>query len=123
MYKIVRNRNHISLIAKFPARNGEPTPLKNNVSVQQTVIHQETKGVSSEGKLSSRKRKRVKKESSTHASGIKPASQRTEKKLDVSSDVRLTEQPKLKKKKNQLKWQGIVIGRKLFGNELKSSKS
>ena len=43
--------------------------------------------------------KHGKKESSSHASGIKPASQRMEKKLDVSSDVRLTEQPKLKKKK------------------------
>ena len=28
-YKIIRNRNHFSVIAKFPARNGEPTPLKN----------------------------------------------------------------------------------------------
>ena len=98
-YKIIRNRNHFSVIAKFPARNGEPTPLKNNASVQQTASHQEKKQVSSEDKLSSRKRKREKKESSSHASGIKPASQRTEKKLDVSSDVRLTEQPKLKKKK------------------------
>ena len=98
-YKILRDRNHFSLIAKFPARNGEPTPLKNNASVQQTASHQEKKRVSSEDKLSSRKRKRGKKESSSHASGIKPACQHTEKKLDASSDVRLTEQPKLKKKK------------------------
>ena len=62
--------------------------------------------------------KRGKKESSSHASGIKPASQCMEKKLDVSSDVRLTEQPKLKKKKPQLKWLGIVVGGKLSGNEL-----
>ena len=96
-YKIIRNRNHFSLIAKFPARNGEPTPLKNNASVQQTASHQEKKRVSSEDKLSSRKRKRRKKESSSHASGTKPASQLVEKKHDVSSDVRLTEQPKLKK--------------------------
>ena len=27
-YKIIRNRNHFSLIAKFPARNGEPTPFE-----------------------------------------------------------------------------------------------
>ena len=87
------------MIAKFPARCGEPTPLKKNASVQQTASHQEKKRVSSEDKLSSRKRKRGKKESSSHASGIKPASQRTEKKLDVSSDVRLTEQPKLKNNK------------------------
>ena len=98
-YKIIRNRNHFALIAKFPARNGEPTPLKNSASVQQTASHQEKKRVSSEDKLSSRKRKRGKKDSSPHASGIKPASQHTEKKLDVSSDVRLTEQPKLKKNK------------------------
>ena len=98
-YKIIRNRNHFSprLIAKFYARKGEPTPLKNNASVQQTASHQEKKRVSSEDKLSSRKRKRGKKESRS-ASGIKPASQRTEKKLDVSSDVRMTDQPKLKKK-------------------------
>ena len=97
-YKIIRNRNHFALIAKFPARNGEPTPLKNNASVQQTASHQEKKRVSSEDKLSSRKLKRGKKDSSPHASGIKPASQHTEKKLDVSSDVRLTE-PKPKKNK------------------------
>ena len=87
------------MIAKFPARNGEPTPLKKNASVQQTASHQDKKQVSSEDKLSSRKRKRGKKESSSHASGIKPASQHTEKKLDVSFEVRLTEQPKLKKNK------------------------
>ena len=98
-YKIIRNRYHFVLIAKFPARNGEPMPLKNNVSVQQTASHQEKKRVSSEDKLSSRKQKRGKKDSSPHASGIKPASQHTDKKLDVSSDVRLTEQPKLKKNK------------------------
>ena len=94
-YKIIRNRNQFSLITKF----GESTPLKNNNSVQQTAIHQEKKRGSSEDKLSSRKRKRGKKESSSHASGIKPANQRTEKKLDDSSNVRLAEQPKLKKKK------------------------
>ena len=86
------------MIAKFPARNGEPTPLKKNASVQQTASHQEKKQVSSEDKLSSRKGKRGKKESSSHASGITPASQCKKKKLDISSDVRLTEQPKLKKK-------------------------
>ena len=30
-YKIIRNRNHFALISKFPARNGEPTPLKDKV--------------------------------------------------------------------------------------------
>ena len=40
-YKIIRKRNHFSLITKFPARNGEPTPLKNNASVQQTASNQE----------------------------------------------------------------------------------
>ena len=39
-YKIIRNRNHFAFVAKFPARNGEPTPLKNNASVQQTASHQ-----------------------------------------------------------------------------------
>ena len=32
-YKIIRNRSHFSLIAKFPAGNGETTPLENNASV------------------------------------------------------------------------------------------
>ena len=72
-YKIIRNRNHFTVIAKFPARNGEPTPLKKNASVQQTASHQEWKQVSSEDKLRSRKQKRGKKVSSSHASGIKPA--------------------------------------------------
>ena len=81
-YKIIRTRNHFSLITKFPAKNGDSTPLKNNASVQQTASHQEKKRVSSDDKLSSRKRKRGKKESSRHASGIKPASQHTDKKLD-----------------------------------------
>ena len=71
-------------------------PLSINASVQQRASHQEKKRVSSEDKLSSRKR--GKKKSLSHSSGIKPASQCKEKKLDVSSDVRLTE-PKLKKKK------------------------
>ena len=56
-HKIIRNRNHFSLIAKFPPRNGEPTPLNNNASVQETASHQEKKRVSSEDKLSSRKQK------------------------------------------------------------------
>ena len=94
-------------------------PSKNKASVQQTAIHQEKKRVSSEDKLSSRKRKHEKKESSSHSSGIKPINQRTEKKLNVSFDVRLTEQLKTP----QLKWQGIVVGGKLSGNELKSPES
>ena len=57
-------------------------PLKKNASVQQTASHQEKKRVSSEDKVN--RRKRGKKESSSHASGIKPASQHTEKKLDDS---------------------------------------
>ena len=59
-YNIIHNRSHFSLIA-FPARNGELTPLKNNASIQQTASHQEKKRVSSEDKLSSRKRKRGRK--------------------------------------------------------------
>ena len=110
------------VLAKFPARNGEPTPLKNNASVQQTAGHQEKKRVSSEDKLSSRKRKRGKKESSSHASGIKPASQRTEKKLDVSSDVRLTEQPKLEKKKPQAQVARDRSRRKAFWKRTKFAR-
>ena len=65
-YKKTRNRNHFSLIAKFPARNGEPTPLKNNPSVQQTASHQEKKRVSSADKLSGTKGKNGKKKNLHH---------------------------------------------------------
>ena len=39
-YKIIRNRNNFSLIAKVPATHAESTPLKNNASVQQPASHQ-----------------------------------------------------------------------------------
>ena len=29
-YKIIRKRNYFTLVTKFPAKNGESTPLKNN---------------------------------------------------------------------------------------------
>ena len=119
-YKIIRNRNHFSLIAKFPARNGEQTPLKKNAYVQQTASHQEKKRVSSEDKLN--RRKRGKKESSSHASGIKPASQHTDKKLDDSSDVRLAEQPKLKKKKPPAQVAMDLTRRKAFWKRTKVAK-
>ena len=75
------------MITQLPTKNGETTPLKNNASVRGTASHQEKKRVSSEDKLNRRKRKRGKKESSPHASGIKPASQHRDKKLDDSSNV------------------------------------
>ena len=50
-YKIIRNRNNFSLIAKFPAENAESTPLKNNTSVQQTASYQDKKQISSGDKL------------------------------------------------------------------------
>ena len=42
-HKIIRKRNHFSLITKFPAKNGESTPLKNCVSARGTATHQEKK--------------------------------------------------------------------------------
>ena len=57
-YKIIRKTNYFTLINKFPAKNGEPRPLKNNASGQQTASHQDKKEVSSEEKLPNRKRKR-----------------------------------------------------------------
>ena len=35
-YKIIRKRIYFSLITKFPAKNGEPTPLKNCASARGT---------------------------------------------------------------------------------------
>ena len=49
-YKIIRKRKYFILVTKFPAKNGESTPLKNNASGQQTVPHQDKKEVSSEKK-------------------------------------------------------------------------
>ena len=67
-YKIIRKRNYFTLVTKFPAKNGESTPLKNNAYGRQTASHQDKKEVSSEEKLSNRKRKRRKNKSSTCAS-------------------------------------------------------
>ena len=79
-------------MTKFPAKNGESTPLKNNASGRQTASHQDKKEVSSEEKLPNRKRNRRKNTSSTRASN-----KHTDKKIKDSSDVKLG-QPKLKKK-------------------------
>ena len=40
-YKILRKRNNFSLITKFPAKNGELSPLKNCASARGTATHQE----------------------------------------------------------------------------------
>ena len=79
-YKIIRKRNHFSLITKFPAKNGESTPLKNCASVRGTATHQDNREFSS---TTRRKRRRNK---SSHAS--RSASQQKDKKLKDSSDVR-----------------------------------
>ena len=90
-YKIIRKRNYFTLVTKFPAKNGESTPLK-NASGRQTASHQDKKEVSSEEKLPNRKQKRRKGKSSTRA-----FNKRTDKKIKDSSGVKLG-QPKLKKK-------------------------
>ena len=59
-YKIIRKRNYFTLVTKFPAKNRESTPLKNNASDRQTASHQDKKEVSSEEKLPKRKWKRIK---------------------------------------------------------------
>ena len=46
-YKIIRKRNYFSLITKFPAKNGESTPLKNYASARGTATHQEKRKFSS----------------------------------------------------------------------------
>ena len=92
-YKIIRKRKYFTLLTKFPAKNGESTPLKNYASGRQTASHQDKKEVSSEEKPLSRKPKRKKNKSSTHPSGPKSAKQHS---VQDSSNVK-AEQPKKKK--------------------------
>ena len=64
-YKIIRKRNYFSLITKFPARNGESTPLKNSASAQRTATHQDKQVLSSDGKLRKNKRRKRKRNKSS----------------------------------------------------------
>ena len=94
----IRKRNYFSLITKFPAKNGESTPLKNYACAQGTATHQEKRDFSSDDKLRNKRRKRRRNKSS-HA--CKSASKHTDKKLKESSNVRPA-QPKPKKKSSAL---------------------
>ena len=51
LYKIIRKRNYFTLVTKFPAKNGESKPLKNNTSGRQTASQKDKKEVSSKEKL------------------------------------------------------------------------
>ena len=59
-YKIICKRNYFSLITKFPAKNGESTPLKNCASARGTATHQEKREFSSNDKRPNKRRKRRK---------------------------------------------------------------
>ena len=50
-YRIIRKRNYFSLITKFPAKNGESTPLKNCTSARGTATYQEKREFSSNDNL------------------------------------------------------------------------
>ena len=50
-YIIIGKRIYVTLVTKFPAKNGESTPLKNTASGRQTTSHQDKKEVSFEEKL------------------------------------------------------------------------
>ena len=128
-YKIIRNKNNFSLIAKFGAKNAETTQLKSNTSAKTTARFQEKKQVSSEDKLCKSKRKRGKIKSSPRASG-KSASQHMDKNQD-SSNVGQAEQPKLKKKKTPAQlardrdrrksyWKRIELARQLRKAKLRA---
>ena len=93
-YKIIRKRNYFSLITKFPAKNGESTPLKNCASARGTATHQEKREFSPYDKLPNKRRKHRRNKSS-HAS--RSASQQKDKKLKDSSDVLLAQQKPKKK--------------------------
>ena len=56
-YKIIRKRNHFSLITKFPAKNGS-TPLKNSASAQRAATHQDKQVLSADDKLRKNKRRK-----------------------------------------------------------------
>ena len=120
-YKIIRNKKTFSLIAKFGAKNEETTPLKNNASAQNTARYQDKKQVSSEDKLCKSKRKRGKKVSSPHASGVKSASQHSDKNQE-SSNVAQAEQPKLKKKKTPAQVARDRARRKAFWKRTKLAR-
>ena len=72
-YKIIRERKYFTLVTKFPAKNGESTPLKNYASGRQAASHQDKKEVSSKEKPLKRKPKRKKNKSSALPSGPKSA--------------------------------------------------
>ena len=124
LYKIIPERNYftLSLVTKFPAKNGKSTPLKNNASGRQTASHQDKKEVSSKEKLPNRKRKRRKNKSLTCASN-----KHTDKKIKDSSDVKLG-QPKLKKKppsqvrrdraRRRRYWKRMKVARQLSAENL-----
>ena len=59
-YKIIRNRNNVSLMAKFRAKNAESKLLKNNASVQQSQQVIRTRNNILPFKLRNKKRKRGK---------------------------------------------------------------
>ena len=84
-YKIIRKRKYFTLVTKFPAKNGESTPLKNYASGQQTASRQDKKEVSSEEKPLIRKPKRKKNKSSTLPSRPKSAKQHS---VQDSSNVK-----------------------------------
>ena len=98
-YKIIRKRNYFSLITKFPAKNGESTPLKNFASARGTATHQEQREFSSDDKLPNKRRKRRRNKSS-HAS--RSANHHTDKKLKDSSNIRLAQQKPKKKSSAQV---------------------
>ena len=67
LYKIICKRSYFSLFTKFPAKNGEPTPLKNSASARRTATHQEKRKFSSDDKLRN-KRQNHRRNNSSHAS-------------------------------------------------------
>ena len=90
-YKTIRNRNKFSLIAKFPAKHAESTPLRT-----QLASHQDKKQFSSEDMLRNKRRKHGKIKNLSRAAGPTFVSQHTDKKRCLAS--RSTDR-RLKKKK------------------------
>ena len=123
-YEIIRNRNNFSLIAEFRAKNTESKLLKNNASVQQTASHrsgQETTFFRSSCVIKSENVERE----IFHPGLLCQRSRvnirtRNNKILPMSG---LQNNRSLKRRKPQLKWQGVVPGEKLTGRASKFPES
>ena len=105
------------LIAKFRAKRAESTSLKNNASVQETASHEDKKQVSFEDKV------RQKSESEERKKNLHLVLLELSLRVSIRSrsiniiPVSGQQNRSQRVRKPRSKWQGIVIGERLIGNE------